>query len=69
MQEHKEPEYIDFEDVVCNRETDKAIRVKIDGEEYWIPKSQISEDSEVFKDESEGTLIITEWIAEKKELM
>jgi hypothetical protein len=36
------------------------------GEDIWIAKSQITEDSEVYEKGHEGTLIITEWLARKK---
>jgi len=57
-----------FEDVTCHHETEKAIFVKIDGQEYIIPKSQVSDDSEVYKEGTSGKLVITVWIAEKKGL-
>lgn len=64
----KEPVY--FEDVEVLHETDAAILVNLDGEEIWIPKSQILDESEVFDmDSSGGTLVITEWIAMEKELI
>lgn len=58
-------------EAVCIKEGDQALLVDIDGEEYWIPKSQIHDDSEVFDDKKNdrGTLVITEWIAEKKGLI
>jgi len=63
---------IEFHDVTVVRETHKgesgagAILCNIEGEEIWIPKSVISDDSEVYKDETEGTLVIFEWFAEKE---
>ena len=33
----------------------------------WIPKSQITDDSEGFEKDTEGLLIVTEWIAKKKD--
>lgn len=65
--EEKEP--VSFDDIKCERATGKAILVEISGEEYWIPKSQIHEDSEVYDEGHEGTLIITHWIAEQKGLI
>lgn len=55
----------------CVRETDKALLVHAEGEELWIPKSQIHDDSEVFDggDNSEGLLVIPEWLAEDKGLL
>lgn len=58
-------------EAVCKRETPKALLCEIDGDTYWIPKSQIHDDSEVYDagENSEGTLVITEWIATQKGLM
>lgn len=61
-------EWVYFEEVYCVRETDKALIVEIDGEEQVIPKSQISEESDVQELADEGTLVIPKWLAEKKEL-
>ena len=54
-------------DVKAIAETVSAILVCIDDEQFWIPTSQIDDDSEVYADGHEGTLVITEWIAERKE--
>lgn len=53
------------------KDTGGALLVSIDGEEVWIPHSQIHADSEVFddKDNSVGQLVISTWIAEKKGLL
>lgn len=59
---------VEFE-ATCLRESDLAILVDIEGEEFWIPKTHVSDDSEVQEEGDEGTLIISEWIAEQKELM
>lgn len=59
-------------DVVCTMETEKAILVKIkdaDEEQYWIPKSQIDDESEVYQENDEGKLVISAWIAEQKGLL
>ena len=60
---------VEFEDSECIQETDAALLVSIDGEEHWIPKSQITDDSEVWKQGDVGTLVITEWIAQEKGLI
>jgi len=57
---------VSFEDVVGVKDTGKALLVLLDGEEVWIPHSQIDEDSEVYGEGDEGTLVITEWFAEKE---
>jgi hypothetical protein len=51
-----------------SRTTDKALLVYIDdlGEEVWIPKSVIHDDSEVYSSTgSTGELIVHSWWAEK----
>jgi hypothetical protein len=51
------------------RETDKALLVLFaDGTEKWIPKSVIHETSEVFAADTEGTLVVKSWFAEKEGL-
>lgn len=55
-------------DCRVKRATDKAILVEVDGEEAWIPQSQIDDESEVWKDGDEGTLVIPLWLAEAKGL-
>jgi hypothetical protein len=49
-------------------ETDAAIKVEIEGEEVWVPKSQIHDDSEVYSrasGEGGGMLVVTGWWARK----
>lgn len=36
------------------------------GEEHWIPKSQVHDDSEVFATDGEGKLIVSAWFASKE---
>lgn len=58
---------VSIDDVVVVRETPKALLVRFDdGEERWIPQSQVDDDSEVYKDGDEGTIIISEWWASKE---
>lgn len=56
-------------DVECLKESTDAILVVIEGDEYWIPKSQILGDSEVQGEGDDGELIVTQWIAEQKGLV
>ncbi len=51
--------------VTVTAEKEKAIACVIDNEEFWIPKSQLLDDS-VENLGDTGTLIITAWIAEQK---
>ena len=43
----------------------KAVLCIIEGEEHWIPKSQITDDSEVYERGHEGKLVITHWLAQQ----
>jgi hypothetical protein len=59
----------EFEGVEAKRETDKALLCLFpDGEEHWIPKSQIDDDSEVYREGDVGKLVVSQWIAEQKGL-
>jgi hypothetical protein len=53
----------------CVYSTEKAILVEAPDyfdEPQWIPQSQVDEDSEVYKKDTEGTLIASDWLAEKQ---
>ena len=57
-----------IEDVTCVAETAKAILVEgpnIEGQ-VWVPLSHVHEDSEVYKRDTSGTFIVTDWIAQQK---
>ena len=60
---------VEFEDSEAIKESDDALLVVIEGAEVWIPKSQITDDSEVYKFGHTGTLVITEFIAIEKGLV
>jgi hypothetical protein len=57
-----------IEGVTCIDESPKAIKVVIDKDAHWIPKSQVHDDSEVYKKDDDGVLIISAWIAGEKGL-
>lgn len=65
----------EFENCEVIAETEKgcvdkgSILVNIEGNEVWIPKNQVHVNSEVYRMDTEGTLIITDWIAEKRGLV
>jgi hypothetical protein len=66
-------ETVEFKNAKCVKETDAALLIKFEDreKEVWIPKSQVDDASEVYAEDgdgSEGTLIITEWIATQKGL-
>jgi len=60
--------HVDFDSV--KTVTEKAILFVIEGEDVWIPYSQISsEDRDSYAaGDGEGSASITEWIAEQKGL-
>jgi hypothetical protein len=59
-----------FDVETVEAESEKAILVEIEGEKVWVPKSQISDDSEVYsKASGGGELVVTRWWAEKKGLV
>lgn len=69
----KADDLVYFKDCTVITETEKALLVECaewEGD-MWIPKSQIHDDSEVYggKDGTEGTLIISAWLAKQKGLV
>lgn len=53
-------------DATCLAETDKAIKVKLDDEEFWVPKSVVHDDSEVYSlKNGAGSLVVKQWWAVK----
>lgn len=60
--------YVRIEPVDILRETDKALLVRYQGEEHWIPLSQIEEPEGCEVGDTSTSLVITRWIAEEKEL-
>ena len=57
---------IDAEEIVA--ETPSVILARLEDRELWIPKSQISDNSEVYKNGHSGSLIVSPWYAEKNGL-
>lgn len=49
--------------------TPKALFVETDVGEFWVPKSQIDDDSDVHDSGHEGQLVVSEWWAKQKELV
>ena len=65
----KDDPTVAFEDVTSTSDTPLALYCYIEGKSVWIPKSQIHDDSEVYRKNQTGTLIISRWIAEQKGLV
>lgn len=63
-------EYEEFE-VICVATTDNAAFLEFldEGEQHWIPFSQIEDNGEDLVRGYEGPVYITAWIAEKKGLI
>jgi len=49
--------------------TEKAVLVNVDGEEMWVPLSQVHDDSEVYAKDTAGILVVSSWFASKKGLL
>jgi hypothetical protein len=58
--------HLDVEEVVA--ESENAFLLRIDGEEVWIPKSQIADADSYSRGDVDATVSISAWIAEKKGL-
>jgi hypothetical protein len=58
-------------DVEVLRETEKALLVRAEtGDEVWIPKSLVDDDSECFSlKSSPGTMLLPGWFARKERLV
>lgn len=51
------------------RTTESAVLVLVEGEEIWVPKSLLHDDSEIDEDsekDDEGTLVVPLWWAEQE---
>ena len=60
-----------FDDVTAIADSGKALLCSCPewDKPQWIPHSQIDDDSEVYRDADEGTLIVSEWLAKEKGLI
>ena len=65
MSEHK---WRGLAKVLRDRSLALLVEIEDSPQEFWIPKSLIDDDSEVFDGDSnsEGELVIPQWLAEKK---
>ncbi len=58
-----------IEDIHVVRSTANAILIEADGDQIWVPRSQIDDDSEVWWPGQDGTLIVSDWWARQKGLV
>lgn len=69
------PEIIHYEEAKLLNNTEKALLIEIDGEEVWLPFSQIHDFTDFFDEEErlrKGVTLrvgMTEWIAKAKGLI
>lgn len=58
--------YVHLEDCRVVHETEDAFLIEYEGEEHWIPRSQVA-DPDTYESGDEGvTISVTEWIAKQK---
>lgn len=58
--------HLDVELIVA--ESEKAFLLRIDNQDHWVPKSQISDPDDYAEGDTNCTISVTEWIAEQKGL-
>ncbi len=59
--------WIHLEVKLIVRETPAAFLLRLDDdEEYWIPKSQVSDPEDYEEGDADCSMSVTEWIAEQK---
>lgn len=58
--------HVEVDEIV--RETEKAFLVRIDDEEFWLPRSQVADDADYEEGDKDCTMSITEFIAKEKGL-
>ena len=59
-------QYVYLEDCRVLRETDAAFLVDYDGDELWLPRSQVADADDLTVSNEPRTIGITEWIAKQK---
>lgn len=57
--------YVHVEVDVVEKETENAFLFVIDGEEFWVPKSQVADADSYAEGDKNASVSITKWIAEK----
>ena len=67
----EDPPPAEFEGCTVLRETERALLVQIpdNGEDVWVPKSQLDEGNELDAEGDEGVLVVKAWWAEKRRLV
>lgn len=60
--------YVEVEVYECLRTTAAAALLIIEGEEHWVPFSQIEDNNEPLKEGYSGQLYLTRWICDQKNI-
>lgn len=60
---------VELEGVRGVKATKLALLCAIDEKEVWVPQSHIDDDSEVYAEGHEGTLVVSEWWATQEGLV
>lgn len=55
-------------DIEVKASTPKAILIEVDGEEHWIPRSQLLDGTDVDDVGDEGKIVIPKWLADDRGL-
>jgi hypothetical protein len=61
-------EMVVFDEVIVKAATKKAILCEIEGEDYWIPRSQLGDETDVDESGDAGQIAIPKWLARAKNL-
>ena len=69
MRYREKKDLVEIEDVLVIEEREKSLLVLYEGEEVLIPRSQISDTSEVQGDGDEGVLVIPRWLARDRDMV
>jgi hypothetical protein len=63
----REQEWVHLDFRLIKKETADAFLVILeDGEEEWIPRSQVSDPEDYAEGDTDGTISVTAWLAEKR---
>jgi hypothetical protein len=63
------PVFVELEDVQIIHRTERAVLINHDGEEFWIPLSQIEDSDDLEAGDSGCEIRVTEWFARKAKLI
>jgi hypothetical protein len=69
MRYREKRDLVEVEDVLVIEEREKSLLVLYEGEEILIPRSQISDTSEVQGDGDKGVLVIPRWLANDRDML